>query len=1138
MALPTNYQDYQKRVLSKIQNAPTYDYRVTRNAKKSTLPTLNLPVAKTTGDKAKEAGKNLFLNTLDTIGGFGKTVTHQLANWTDGKATLGDIPLYDQFNMAKKSIGDEFNKGGFHSANAILSAPALALMGIGRDGKGFKDTLGNLGVKNKAALTWGGLAGDLVLDPLNLISGGGAGALKAGLKATKGLNTALAAEHGIEAGKNVYRTLDDLVASGKVKEGSKAYSDIEQRIAELANPARKAMDDSLFAINVPFTNMVKGVGKKPQWMKREFKQIGSENARAVENLLNSVGVADKNIVKKHYGVNNFGELTNDQFEHLNKTVQTLMRNTGDYITDGISSPVMEKGLKVTPPVMKSQAEIMKELGKHFPKKTKGVPKQMSASKGAKFDKFLEKATYDMIKKGYTQPKKVSLDNIINDLPKGENIVARMKKDMNPNHNYPSGSRLLDDHNVPYVNPVKKPHKVERTQTKIGRTSNVQFEKDVRNALTSRKYHLDAGGTSKVGDGLREKLPFLDKFNARHVASSNVLASKAGEYLQDGYTKQSGMRHIIQKHYDKLQNMRKGLSDEELKTVPYIIQNRFPGKKSLDEWASRKGLTSEKVQKLNAIANYMKPVFAQMAKMEGKSGALDNTIKNYFPHMIKKGQDADLAYAAKKYENDPDIGKIIGKSSDLKNNRQRQGAKTLAEVDEKIYGMMKQLDNEKDPDKADALQEKIDILSNMFERNPIDAFAQRFYAGVKSSAMKEIQNNLKKDGLLYSRSGKITENDRITEGLKKLTPEEAKAFGLEGKSNYMHPDVLKSFKQAEEIFTDQGMNKLVDHLVSATNVWRQFVTSYVPVHYLNNFIGNVANNVMAGIKPKSYTDAFSLIRKFGSGKLEGTDEKIFNEAAQRGVLNGFSADFLPKREATNIIDKFNEKFIMNNGYAKFISKHGENSDDLTRLAHFVDVYKKTGSFEKAGESVRKYLFNYNEITKADRLAKVPFPFWNWMKRNIPLQLKGLMSNPKYAAAYHKVITDLQGDDSENLPEFMRNTGLRLPFTNQYVDPRLPIQDLGSLGNLTPMDGIKFLGGSLNPFMKVPMEYWANKQFYNGKPIDYNYAKTGDYDNQKLASYLANQTGIFGKLSKPMFNEDVTITDALRSLFLPNTYSPQQ
>jgi hypothetical protein len=310
-----------------------------------------------------------------------------------------------------------------------------------------------------------------------------------------------------------------------------------------------------------------------------------------------------------------------------------------------------------------------------------------------------------------------------------------------------------------------------------------------------------------------------------------------------------------------------------------------------------------------------------------------------------------------------------------------------------------------------------------------------------------------------------------------------------------------------------------------------------MHYVNNFIGNVANNVMAGVKPKSYTDAFSLIRKASKGELKGTEEKIFHEAAQRGIMNGFTADFLPKQGAKNIIDQIGEK-VNNFAPAKFLSKHGENSDDLTRLAHFVDVYKKTGSFEKAGESVRKYLFNYNEITKADRMAKIAFPFWNWMKRNIPLQLKGLMSNPKYAAAYHKVITDLRGEDSNKLPEFMRETGLRIPGTNQYFDPRIPLQDLASLGNGTPMDALKFFGGSLNPFAKVPMEYWANKQFYNGKPIDYNYASTQNYDNQKLAEYLMNQTGIFGKLSKPMFNDNVTITDALRSLFLPKTYSPQQ
>ena len=232
----------------------------------------------------------------------------------------------------------------------------------------------------------------------------------------------------------------------------------------------------------------------------------------------------------------------------------------------------------------------------------------------------------------------------------------------------------------------------------------------------------------------------------------------------------------------------------------------------------------------------------------------------------------------------DISFVFDTSSKLGNNQERKGFKTLAELDEKLYAMQKSLAKESDPAKIEELTDKINGLSNLFERNPVDAFAQRYYAGVKASAMKGIQDNLKKDGLFYTLGGKITSKDRITEGLTEIKPDDAKSFGLDPeKKHYMHPDVLKAFKEAEQLFTDEGMNKVAQNLVSATNLWRQFVTTYVPVHYVNNFIGNVANNTLAGIKPQSYVSAGSLMRKMSNGSLTKAGNSFQDEIC-RGLVS--------------------------------------------------------------------------------------------------------------------------------------------------------------------------------------------------------------------------------------------------------------
>jgi len=75
--------------------------------------------------------------------------------------------------------------------------------------------------------------------------------------------------------------------------------------------------------------------------------------------------------------------------------------------------------------------------------------------------------------------------------------------------------------------------------------------------------------------------------------------------------------------------------------------------------------------------------------------------------------------------------------------------------------------------------------------------------------------------------------------------------------------------------------------------------------------------------------------------------------------------------------------------------GEKIEDHLRVAHFLDVLKKTGNPFEAQRSVNKYLFNYNkDLPHWERALTNVVPFWRWTRNNIPAAARIFITNPGF------------------------------------------------------------------------------------------------------------------------------------------------
>jgi hypothetical protein len=359
----------------------------------------------------------------------------------------------------------------------------------------------------------------------------------------------------------------------------------------------------------------------------------------------------------------------------------------------------------------------------------------------------------------------------------------------------------------------------------------------------------------------------------------------------------------------------------------------------------------------------------------------------------------------------------------------------------------------------------------------------------------------------------------------LTDSEAKKLGMQS-GDLIHKEVFDGLKKVDSIFTDEGINKVVESMNAVTNTWKTLVTTLVPTHHLYNLIGNVANNSMAGVTPAMYTKAGNLLNKARTGKLSASEEKLMQKAYDYGVLGGgFKADrydpIRQQRLQNSALARLEDK-VANNPVSSFMNKWGDMGDNLTRLALFMHGTQRAGSMKGGADMVRKYLYNYSEQTGSDKVLKIAMPFWNWTKNNIPRQLMEFMQQPRYAATYQKFQNMLSEDRPEG-PSWTR--GYLQYGDKKFINPRLPLQDLSNVGS--PVDTLL---NSMNVVPKSVIETRMNKQFFNGQPIDWKKRSDEDsYDKEALAKYWTNQTGIVGKGYDSATNDKSWLED-LRNIFL--------
>jgi hypothetical protein len=623
-------------------------------------------------------------------------------------------------------------------------------------------------------------------------------------------------------------------------------------------------------------------------------------------------------------------------------------------------------------------------------------------------------------------------------------------------------------------------------------------------------------TGKAGDAIKSIPAVGSAIDKTKAVFSTATKNPAFDALENKMTNLLNYRKAkVIEDAKFIQNAMKGMKpDEVIQVSNYLEKGTVPT-----------------IPVLKDIGDKLKVTYKNYSDIEKSLGLAETDILNYIPHIkTKEGQQAVELFTPKpwsarlgaaeprtilKFVDDSGKG-IIGTADSLKLTKVKD-IKKGSDIIGSLYRDAAGKQYKVGAGVGQASIEEINraINKKLFHENPAVQLAYRGTANAKAVTSQEFFEGAKK---FASEMGGVETRIPELKGLK-FEPEIAKHIETYYKS--MNPEEIR------------GVLRVFD----AVQNWWKGQALISPAYHIRNAVGNLWNNFLAGVNnPTSYIDA----GKIQLGKnidfvddigRNWTGKQVLEEAKKNGVLNqGWYAGDIEK-EITGEMGKANfNPLSQNNIVFKGNQKVGSVVENNARLANFIQQLKKGLPVEDAALEVKKYLFDYTDLTWNEKnVLKRAMPFYTFTRKNVPLQLQNLITQPGKYSGLEKVVQAAEnigmGEDNpaneKYLSDYIKsNTAMRVNFNKDTKSYNYFL-----LGNWLPAyQAMDFLSqplpnmmAMLTPIIKTPIETLTNtSSFWRNTMEEY----------QNIERYPGEQVNYLG------FNMPKKTAQVLRNIRLLN------
>ena len=518
----------------------------------------------------------------------------------------------------------------------------------------------------------------------------------------------------------------------------------------------------------------------------------------------------------------------------------------------------------------------------------------------------------------------------------------------------------------------------------------------------------------------------------------------------------------------------------------------------------------------------------------RKNGLETLRESYFPRTLTvAGREAILENpnadeALKKLGLDP--SKIRGHEGRFHNPRSFMPDATLDEANRELARLL-----DLPPD------------AKLFEDNVLAAFATRGYAAYKAAGQLEGLQQLTKefvtiDGRRMSMVMDLKPGMRVPDGYRTLNDIDSGRFVALREV----ADEIESFYRI--LTNDKAMRELHKNIDRWAQTWGMYATA--PLidgfgFHSRNFAGNIILNATAGIGPHWYPRAmkvqvelagvFKLMKEEGLSfeaamdklQISDVDRTLFKALRDNDVINSgwfddmvrdtddatrpraaIDSDKTPLPRFLNTYDN-SWDFLQNNTMIRTGRAVGSAIESNARIAHFMARIGAGDTPQQAARSMRKYLFDYGDLTEVERRLRMASRFYTFMRKNASVQLWALTRYPGRVHSIQRAWTG--GDPGAGIMGFGFGG---IPGQQDWSRER---------GDNIPLIG-GLIGGVETPFQAFAESFWTPLMTF-GSMV------SGDVDRKEfLSSMLALTSGgprsVFDNLMidiakyNPAFNREAT------------------
>lgn len=284
------------------------------------------------------------------------------------------------------------------------------------------------------------------------------------------------------------------------------------------------------------------------------------------------------------------------------------------------------------------------------------------------------------------------------------------------------------------------------------------------------------------------------------------------------------------------------------------------------------------------------------------------------------------------------------------------------------------------------------------------------------------------------------------------------------------ETLKFYKTIQD---PDDLTSLLRYVDQANSLFRGMVTQAFPDFHIRNEVGNVYMAWMAGMKnPAWFARAASiqrkipeLIRRRQAGKTLSPEDletlKLHDESIEyASVGRGFADEVDRLGKAVTPVGRSTQAATAIEKATSIVRKPlvglyragratGNALENNAKLALYMWARQSHKlSRVEAGELVRKYLFDYADLSRVEKqhIQRWMF-FYTFQRKALPLAVEQILGNPRRLAATGHVIGEVgsQREERDVLPPWLRG---RLPIKNpfdregdpSYFFPDLPVTEL--------------------------------------------------------------------------------------------------